>query len=108
MEENNPTEYNTIPHGFKQSFEASVTRKLDCKTLRERLKALLDRVTDPAYQLNNPASWAKDYGLLIMLIFTQDIEKKHVKHNLGRKRWELIQKIIKGIKEQVEGSLDRK
>lgn len=102
MENHNSTKYHQIPPGFTAFQDGFVTRKLPCRILVSRLRNFLDKVTDPTYQQEHPFAWAKDYGALLNLLLTQDINQKHVRHNLGKKRRELIHKILLNIKEQIE------
>lgn len=101
--------YHQIPYASEGFGKGVVTRKLPCRILLGRLKNLIDNVTDPSYQQESSSAWARDYGVLITLLYTQDINQKFIRHNLGKKRCALIEQIISNVKEQVEkGSLDRK
>ena len=93
--------------GFEAFQKSITTRKLSCRNLVRRLKEFIDKITDPVYRHQDSTGWARDYGTLLFLLLTQDINREYVKVNLGKQRWELIQKIIKNVKEQVEGSIGK-
>lgn len=109
MQKADSTTNNHTPHAIWECEEAFPARKLSCRVLVAELRPLIDKVTDPIFRHRDPATWAKDYGLLVSLLHTQKIDTKHIRHNLGRRRWGLIEKIRAHVKEQIEkGSLGRK
>lgn len=104
MAKDNPTKYNGTPRGFKASEQRFVSRKLGVEYLVPKLRELIDKIADPTFCYEQPVEYARAYGLFIILLQTQDLSRKYIRHNLGKKRWELIQKIIQNVKEQVEGA----